>query len=75
MGKRSGEPTAAMQQLVSAFIAVVQARAQTFRGAGAQTKKKGTQCQKKFLTELKHKQHYSDDAVLNLRFLWAASDH
>jgi len=25
-----------------------QARAQTFWGAGAQTKKKGTQCQKKF---------------------------
>jgi len=31
-----------------------QARAQTFWGAGAQTKKKGTQCQKKILTELKH---------------------
>jgi len=27
-----------------------QARAQTFWGAGAQTKKKGTQCQKKILT-------------------------
>jgi len=31
-----------------------QARAQTFWGAGAQTQKKGTQCQKKILTELKH---------------------
>jgi len=52
----------------------MQARAQTFWGAGAQTPKKGTQCGKKILTELKHKQQYTDDAVLDLRFLWAASD-
>jgi len=47
-----------------------QARAQRFWGAGAQTQKKGTQCQKKIRTELKHKQQYTDDAVLDLRFLW-----
>jgi len=52
-----------------------QARAQTFWGAGAQTRKKGTQWQKKILTELKHKQQYTDEAVLDLHFLWAASDH
>jgi len=51
-----------------------QARAQTFWGAGAQTQKKGTQCQKKILKELNHKQQYTDEAVLDLRFLWAASD-
>jgi len=45
-----------------------QARAQTFWGAGAQSKKKGTQCQKKIRTELKHKQQYT--AVLDLRLLW-----
>jgi len=48
----------------------MQARAQTFWGAGAQTKKKGTQCQKKNLTELKHKQQYTDDDVRDLRLLW-----
>jgi len=47
-----------------------QARAQTFWGAGAQTKKKGTQCQKKNLKELKHEHQYTDEAVLYLRFLW-----
>ncbi|TNN32995.1 hypothetical protein EYF80_056844 [Liparis tanakae] len=41
----------------------IQARAQTFWGAGAQTKKKGTQCQKKILTELKHKQQHTDDVT------------
>jgi len=29
---------------------------------------------KQILKELKHEQQYTDDAVLNLRFLWAASD-
>jgi len=48
-----------------------QARAQTFWGAGAQTQKMGTHCQKKILPELNHKQHYTSEAVLTLRFLWA----
>jgi len=41
----------------------IQARAQTFWGAGAQTQKKANHCQKKILTELKHKHQYTDDAI------------
>jgi len=51
-----------------------QARAQTFWEAGAQTKKKGTHHQKCLVTELKHKQQYTSEAVLDLRFLWAGLD-
>jgi len=51
----------------------IQARSQTFWGAGAQTKK-GHPLPKKILTELKHKQQYTDDAVLDLRLLWAGLD-
>jgi len=52
----------------------VQARAQTFWGAGAQTPKKGHSSPQKILTELKHKQHYTNYAVLDLRFLLAGLD-
>jgi len=49
----------------------MQARAQTFWGAGAQTPKKRASIAKNVLTKLKHKQHSTKYAVLDLRLLWA----
>jgi len=45
-----------------------------FGGQVLKPKTKGTHCQKCFVTELKHKQHYTSEAVLDLRFLWAGLD-
>jgi len=45
-----------------------------FGGAGAQTPKNGIHRHKSFVTELKHKQHYTNVAVLDLRLLLAGLD-
>jgi len=52
----------------------MQARADILGGRCSNQKKRAPIAKKKPLTELKHKQHDTDDAVLNLRLLWAGLD-